>query len=38
MKTLLLLLIFISYTYAYLDENTLTSLQTLGKTIPNFID
>jgi hypothetical protein len=37
MKTLILLLIFISYTYADIDPSTLTSLRTLGKIIANFI-
>ena len=37
MKTFLLLLIFISYTYAFIDESALTSLQTIGKNIRSTI-
>jgi len=37
MKLLLLLLIFISYTSGYIDENALSTLQTLGNMISKFM-
>lgn len=37
MKTLVILLIFISYTYADIDGGTLTGLQILGESLSNDI-